>query len=60
MTADDFKAWMAHQGINILQAAALLGLGRNTVARYQAEGAPEYIGYACAAISFGLPKWKRA
>ncbi len=57
MTGSDFSAWMTHMGWNILETAEHLGLGRNTVARYMREGAPNYIGYACAAIAYGLPKW---
>lgn len=57
MTAADFNAWMQHMGFNIADVARVLGIGRNTVPRYMAEGAPGHIGYACAAIAFGLPKW---
>ena len=59
MTGEDFTAWMEHVGMNKIKAAAALGLGRNTVARYMIEGAPEYIALACAAIAFGLPAWKK-
>ena len=60
MTGPDFTAWMARMGLNILQTATLLDLGRNTVARYMKDGAPGYIGYACAAVAQGLPKWGAA
>lgn len=59
MTADDFNAWMEHMELNVSKTARRLGLSRNTVAKYQTEGAPDHIAYACAAIAFGLPKWKR-
>jgi len=58
MTADDFNAWIAHMGWNDSKVAAMLNLSRNTVVKYKAEGAPGYIGYACAALAFGLPAWK--
>ena len=57
MTAHDFTAWMKHMNLDKGETARLLGLGRNTVPRYMAEGAPPYIGYACAAIAMGLPQW---
>jgi len=60
MNSDDFTAWMHHMGLNVSQASRTLGISRNTVMKYQAEGAPEHIAYACAALAFGLPKWARA
>lgn len=57
MTADQFTAWMKHMNLGIGDAAERLGIGRNTVPRYQREGAPKHIGYACAAIAMGLPEW---
>lgn len=59
MTAEDFTAWMEHQGLNVAQTARTLELSRNTVAKYQREGAPLSIALACAAVSFGLPPWKK-
>lgn len=59
MTGEDLAAWMEAQGLNIIKAADLFGIGRNTMARYMKEGAPDYIAYACAAIAFGLPKWRK-
>ncbi len=60
MTGEDFTAFLAHMGWNKSEASRVLGLGRNTVDRYLDGGAPAYIGYACAAIAFGLPKWESA
>lgn len=60
MTAEDFTAWMAHMKWSVAQTARELGLSRNTVTKYQAEGAPAHIALACAAVAFGLPKWKAA
>lgn len=59
MTADDFVAWMKLRGFNILQTADALGIGRNTVTKYIAEGAPKSIALACAALAFGLPPWSK-
>jgi len=58
MTGEDFTAWMGHMGWNIMQTSNGLGLGRNTVTKYMRDGAPDYIGYACAALAFGLPRWR--
>lgn len=60
MTAQDFEAWMARMGFNVSQTARTLDLSRNTVDKYRREGAPLHIGYACAALAFGLPVWKQA
>jgi hypothetical protein len=57
MTADNFTAWMARMNLNLLQAAAELGIGRNTAAKYAREGAPRYIGLACSAIAQGFKPW---
>lgn len=57
MTAQDFAAFLAHMKWNKSAASRELGIGRNTVDRYLEEGAPKHIGYACAAIAFGLPAW---
>jgi len=57
MTANDFSAWMKHVRLNKSQVAKTLGLSRNTVDKYLTEGTPDHIGFACAAIAFGLPKW---
>ena len=57
MTGEQFTEWMARMGWNIITTAERLGLGRNTVARYRKEGAPDHIAYACAALAMNLPKW---
>lgn len=59
MTADDFNAWLAHMGYSGLEAARKLGCANNTVVKYRRDGAPDYIGLACAALAFGLPHWKK-
>lgn len=44
-------------GLNKVKAAAALGLSRNTLQRYEIEGAPLYIALACAALICGLAPW---
>lgn len=60
MTAEDFNAWLALRGISGREAARQLGVSNDTVTRYKRAGAPLYIALACAAISFGLPPWRKA
>jgi len=55
MNAKEFCDWMARMDLNNLEAAAALGISRNTVPRYKKEGTPLYIDLACAALSYGLP-----
>lgn len=57
MEAKDFNAWIEHMGFNDSEVARRLDISRNSVAKYKAEGAPDYIGYACSAIAAGLPVW---
>lgn len=59
MDAKDFSAWIDHMGWNDSEVARNLELSRNTVAKYKTEGAPASIGYACAALAFGLPEWEQ-
>lgn len=60
MTGEQFTAWMKMMGFRKGDAAASLGIGRNTVPAYMKDGAPRYIALACAAISMGLPEWGSA
>jgi len=55
MDAKSFCDWMERMDFNNLEAAAALGISRNTVPTYRKEGAPLYIALACAALSYGLP-----
>lgn len=61
MSPKDFTAWVAHikaaRGWSARECAKQLGCGVNTIALWSRNGAPLYIGYACAAISYGLPAW---
>lgn len=60
MKSKDFRAWIVRMGYNDSEAARKLGLGsRNTITKYKDEGAPEYIGLACAALAYGLPAWEK-
>ncbi len=59
MTGEDFTAWLAHMELSDAATARLLGISRNTVVKYKAEGTPEHFGWACAALAFGLQQWKR-
>lgn len=60
MTGDDFINWRKSLGINRLEAAAMLGMSRNTVTRNERGDTPipDYIALACMAISCGLEPWK--
>ena len=57
MEAKDFEAWINHMGWSDSKVARELDLSRNTVIKYKQQGAPASIGYACAAIAYGLPPW---
>ncbi|MWB77948.1 hypothetical protein GLS40_07935 [Pseudooceanicola sp. 216_PA32_1] len=59
MTAEDFNAWLAKEGISGREAARRLDVSKNTVVRYRQTGAPGYIALACAALSYGLPPWRK-
>ncbi len=59
MSANDFCEWLVFMKLSDAGAQRALGIGsRNTLIRYKTDGAPEYIGLACAALAFGLPSWK--
>jgi len=60
MTGEDFINWRKSLGINRLEAAAMLGMSRNTVTRNERGDTPipDYIAYACMAISCGLEPWQ--
>lgn len=63
MTAADFAAWVAHvketRGWSKRECARRLDCGINQIQRWERAGAPGYIGLACAALAFGLPKWQQ-
>lgn len=57
MTAEIFCRWMTVMKLSNAAAARALDVSRNTIAKYRREGAPVAIGFACAAIAMGLPRW---
>ncbi len=57
MEAKEFQEWLKLMGFSERKAAQELGLSRATVSKYRDEGAPLYIGYACAAMIEGLEPW---
>lgn len=55
MTADEFRNWRNRLGLNRVEAAAVLGTGRNQPQRYEdGQEIPLYIALACAAIEHGV------
>ncbi|VFR81344.1 hypothetical protein RAN3_2561 [plant metagenome] len=57
MTADELRAWADRQGLTFDTAAATLGVGRRTYARW-ASGEVDIsriVALACAAVEAGLP-----
>lgn len=61
MDGQDFRAWIELvAGGSDREASRRLGISRTSVAKYKDHGAPRYIGFACAALAFGLPQWQRA
>ncbi len=57
MTGADLIRWRAVMGLNKVEGAKALGLSRNTLQRYEVEGAPRYIALACAALVRGIAPW---
>lgn len=61
MTGQDFTDWMKLMGLNASQAAAALGVSRNSIPNYQkSESIPRTIMLACRALSYRLPDWRYA
>lgn len=58
MTGEDFTEWMKREKHSVSSAARALGISRTTVMKYKEEGAPEYIGLACAALALGSGAWR--
>lgn len=55
MTANDFREWRKRLGLNRVEAAAVLGMGRNQPQRYEeGQPIPRHVALACAAIEAGL------
>lgn len=55
MTATQFREWRERLGLNRVEAAAVLGMGRNQPQRYEeGQPIPRYIALACAALEAGI------
>lgn len=56
MTGKEFIEWRTSMHLNRIEAAALLGMSRNSVTAYENDAVriPNYIALACAALSHGL------
>jgi len=58
MTAQEFATWRQQMGLNRVQAAEALGVGRNQPQRYEeGQPIPKYIALACAALAKGIGPW---
>ena len=57
MTPADFIAWRERLHLNRVEAAAMLGMSRNTVTAYEQgrTAIPLYVALACTAIAQGWP-----
>ena len=56
MTSTEFREWRERLGLNRVEAATALGMGRNQPQRYEdGQEIPLYIALACAALAHGLP-----
>lgn len=56
MTPASFLAWRKRLGLTKIEAARRLGVGRNTIAAYEAGRTPipRHIAILCHAIAIGL------
>lgn len=57
MTGATFRAWRQRHALNRRDAAAKLGVHRNSITKWERDESAElpiHIALACAAISFGL------
>jgi len=55
MTATEFRQWRERLGLNRVEAAAALGMGRNQPQRYEeGQPIPKYVALACLALEAGL------
>ena len=60
MTGADLAEFMVKRRINVSKMAKLLGVSRARVERMRRNEVPipSCIGYACAALAWGLPPWE--
>lgn len=55
MTPTEFREWRERLGLNRVEAADALGMGRNQPKRYEeGQPIPKYVALACAAIALGV------
>ncbi len=57
MTSENLAAWQKQMSYTYESAAKALGISRATYGRYLKDGAPLYIGLACAALTARLAPW---
>ena len=58
MRPEAFRAWMDEHAYSQREAAATLGIARETVKTYRREGAPRTVALACAAVAADLEPWR--
>lgn len=51
---------MGQLGFDQKRCAEMLGCDKNSITKWKREGAPQYIGLACAAIIQGLEPYQGA
>ena len=51
MNASDFRGWRRAENLTVNAAAALLGIARTSVMKYEADGAPASVAKLIAALA---------
>jgi len=59
MTADDFCYWLSQMDISDRDAAYLLRISRNSVAKYKVSGAPRLVALACMALHLEIEPFSK-
>lgn len=59
MTGEEFITWRKSLHLTRIEAAAQLGMSRNSVTAYENDASkiPNYIALACAALAKGIEPW---
>ncbi len=57
MTGPEFAAWRARHGWTQADAAGALGIGRETLIKYEREGPSRAVMLACAALELGITSY---
>src|SRR5215207_8961251 len=55
---ESIAAFIDHMNWSDRECARKLGCAQNSILAWRKNGAPKYIGYACAALACGLPAWE--